>query len=112
MEELATLKEQIGDLEMMTSNKKVEKLQEDMDSANDMGEMERQKMEEARKAYIVAVVVSKEKQDEESIAATANARLHLQSVAAVTWKTNIIVVIVTRRAVVAATNVIVTAAAL
>lgn len=38
-----------------------------------------QKMEEARKAYIAAVAAAKEKQDEESIAAAANARLHLQS---------------------------------
>ncbi|CAI8583646.1 unnamed protein product [Vicia faba] len=104
--------------EMMTSNKKVEKLQEDLDSVqvdvstftlllqsladtdtaiyaddydtkpyvfnhvpeiDDMDEMEWQKMEEARKAYIAAVAISKEKQDEESIAAAANARLRLQS---------------------------------
>lgn len=36
-------------------------------------------MEEARKAYIAAVAVAKEKRDEESIAAAASARLHLQS---------------------------------
>lgn len=36
-------------------------------------------MEEARKAYIAAVAFSKEKRDEESIAAAANARLRLQS---------------------------------
>lgn len=41
--------------------------------------MEWQKMEEARKAYIAAVSVTKERRDEESIAAAANARLHLQS---------------------------------
>ncbi|KAL5102074.1 hypothetical protein RYX36_006401, partial [Vicia faba] len=127
--------------EMMTSNKKVEKLQEDLDymqvdvstftllleslvdtdtamctgdydtkpyifnhvlEIDDMDEMEWQKMEEARKAYIVAVAVSKEKQDEEEfIVAAANARLHLQSATAVTWKTTITVVIVTGRAVVA-----------
>lgn len=37
------------------------------------------KMEEARKAYVTAVAAAKEKQDEESIAAAASARLHLQS---------------------------------
>ena len=36
-------------------------------------------MEDARKAYIAAIAAAKEKQDEESIAAAANARLHLQS---------------------------------
>lgn len=36
-------------------------------------------MEEARIAYIAAVAAAKEKQDEKSIAAAANARLHLQS---------------------------------
>lgn len=38
------------------------------------------KIEEARKAYNVAVAYAKEKQDQESIAAAANARLHLQSI--------------------------------
>ncbi|WJX90118.1 hypothetical protein P8452_72049 [Trifolium repens] len=104
--------------EMITSNKKVEKLQEELDSVqtdistftllleglaktdtakysddydtkpyvfnyvpdiDDMDEMECQKIEEARKAYIAAVAVCNEKQDEESIAAAANARLHLRS---------------------------------
>ncbi|KAK7265890.1 hypothetical protein RJT34_33515 [Clitoria ternatea] len=104
--------------EAMTSNKKVEKLQEELDSTqadissftlllegltktdtatyaddydikpydfscmaciDDLDEMELQKMEDARKAYITAVSISKEKRDEESIAAAANARLHLQS---------------------------------
>ncbi|XP_061355296.1 protein MICROTUBULE BINDING PROTEIN 2C [Gastrolobium bilobum] len=104
--------------EAMTSNKKVEKLQDELDSMqadissftlllegltktdtakytdnydtkpydfnylpsiDDLDEMEQQKMEEARKAYIAAVAVTKEKRDEESIAAAANARLHLQS---------------------------------
>lgn len=46
---------------------------------DDLDEMELQKMEEARKSYMAAVSVSKEKRDEESIAAAANARLHLQS---------------------------------
>jgi len=41
--------------------------------------MDLQEMEEARKAYMAAVAITKEKQDEESIAAAANARLHLQS---------------------------------
>lgn len=36
-------------------------------------------MEEAREAYIAAVAVAKEKQDEESMATAACARLHLQS---------------------------------
>jgi len=44
-----------------------------------MDDIEMQKMEEARKAYIEAVAVAKEKQDEESLAAAAKARLHLQS---------------------------------
>lgn len=46
---------------------------------DDMDEMECQKIEEARKAYIAAVAVCDEKRDEESVAASANARLHLQS---------------------------------
>ncbi|KAK4775226.1 hypothetical protein SAY86_010161 [Trapa natans] len=45
----------------------------------DMSEMHR--MEEARLAYIAAVATAKERQDEESIAAAAKARLHLQSFA-------------------------------
>ncbi|KAL2338241.1 hypothetical protein Fmac_012687 [Flemingia macrophylla] len=104
--------------EAMTSNKKVDKLQDELDSMqadissftlllegltktdtakytddydtkpydftclpsiDDLDEMELQKMEEARKAYVAAVAVTKEKRDEESIAAAANARLHLQS---------------------------------
>ncbi|XP_054804482.1 protein MICROTUBULE BINDING PROTEIN 2C isoform X2 [Prosopis cineraria] len=99
--------------EAMTSNKKVEKLQEELDSMqgdissfmlllegltkydpveytddsdfklnefshvpsiDDLDEMEMQKMEEARKAYIAAVAVAKKKQDEESLAAASNAR--------------------------------------
>ncbi|CAK7335171.1 unnamed protein product [Dovyalis caffra] len=46
---------------------------------DDLDDMEMQKMEEAREAYIAAVAAAKEKQDEESIAAAASARLHLQS---------------------------------
>ncbi|PON82992.1 movement protein binding protein 2C [Trema orientale] len=103
--------------EAMTSNKKVEKLQEELNSVqgeisslmllfdgllkndsghyaedydispctldslpciDDLDEMEMHKMDEARKAYIAAVAVAKEKKDEESIAAAARARLHLQ----------------------------------
>ncbi|XP_004299275.1 PREDICTED: uncharacterized protein LOC101304284 [Fragaria vesca subsp. vesca] len=45
----------------------------------DWDETQMQKMEAARKAYEAAVVVAKERQDEESIAAAASARLHLQS---------------------------------
>ncbi|KAH1089089.1 hypothetical protein J1N35_016346 [Gossypium stocksii] len=37
------------------------------------------KMEEARQAYVAALDAAKEKQDEESLAAAASARLHLQS---------------------------------
>ncbi|CAJ1944244.1 unnamed protein product [Sphenostylis stenocarpa] len=48
-------------------------------SIDDLEEMDLQKMEEARKAYMAAVAITKDKQDEESIAAAANARLHLQS---------------------------------
>ena len=46
---------------------------------DDLDEVELQKMDEARKAYMAAVSISKEKRDEKSIAAAANARLHLQS---------------------------------
>ncbi|KAK7347372.1 hypothetical protein VNO80_21902 [Phaseolus coccineus] len=48
-------------------------------SIDDLDEMDLQEMEEARKAYMAAVAITKEKRDEESIAAAANARLHLQS---------------------------------
>uniref|UniRef100_A0A7N2MQT0 Uncharacterized protein n=1 Tax=Quercus lobata TaxID=97700 RepID=A0A7N2MQT0_QUELO len=104
--------------EAMTSNREVEKLQEDLDSVrgeissfmllfesltkndsashtadyditpnyldslsyvDNLDEMEIQRMEEARQAYIAAVAAAKEKQDEESITAAANARLFLQS---------------------------------
>ncbi|XP_059642570.1 protein MICROTUBULE BINDING PROTEIN 2C isoform X2 [Cornus florida] len=114
--------------EAMTSNGKVEKLQEDLDSMkgdissfmllfegltkndstvssedydvtpyhldylpqivssipsppalDDLDELEMQEMEKAREAYIAAVAAAKEKQDEDSIAVAASARLHLQS---------------------------------
>ncbi|ONH90782.1 hypothetical protein PRUPE_8G074000 [Prunus persica] len=104
--------------EPMISNRKVEKLQEELDSLqgqissfmflfeglmkadaivysedydispctvdhlshiDDLDETWMQKVEEARKAYITVVAATKEKQDEESIAAAASARLHLQS---------------------------------
>lgn len=45
----------------------------------DWDETQMQKMEAARKAYEAAVAAAKERQDEESIAAAASARLHLQS---------------------------------
>ena len=45
----------------------------------DWDETQTQKMEAARKAYEAAVAAAKERQDEESIAAAASARLHLQS---------------------------------
>ncbi|KAJ7956514.1 Movement protein binding protein 2C [Quillaja saponaria] len=48
-------------------------------SIDDLDEMEMQKMEEARKSYVAAVAAAKEKQDEESIATAASARLRLQS---------------------------------
>ncbi|KAJ7978778.1 Movement protein binding protein 2C [Quillaja saponaria] len=48
-------------------------------SIDELDDMEMQKMEEARKAYVAAVAAAKEKQDEESIATAASARLHLQS---------------------------------
>ncbi|RDX71335.1 Protein MICROTUBULE BINDING PROTEIN 2C, partial [Mucuna pruriens] len=47
---------------------------------DDLDEIEMQKMDEARKTYIAAVVAVKEKQDEESIATVVNARLQLQSI--------------------------------
>lgn len=104
--------------EAMTSNRKVEKLQQELDCmqgeissfmllfegltksdsavfaddyditakyldclpcTDDLDEMEMQRMDEARKAYIAAVATAKERQDEESIIAAARARLHLQS---------------------------------
>ncbi|KAF5734635.1 hypothetical protein HS088_TW15G00127 [Tripterygium wilfordii] len=46
---------------------------------DDLDDMEIQKMEEARKAYVAAVAAAKERQDEDSISAAARARLHLQS---------------------------------
>ncbi|XP_062027474.1 protein MICROTUBULE BINDING PROTEIN 2C [Rosa rugosa] len=46
---------------------------------DDWDETQMQRMEAARKAYEAAVVAAKERQDEESIAAAAKARLHLQS---------------------------------
>ena len=46
---------------------------------DDMDEMDMLEMEEARKAYVSAVATAKEKRDEESITAAANARLRLQS---------------------------------
>ncbi|XP_028763604.1 protein MICROTUBULE BINDING PROTEIN 2C isoform X2 [Neltuma alba] len=49
-------------------------------SIDDLDEMEMQKMEEARKAYITALAVAKEKQDEESLAAASNARAVITSV--------------------------------
>ncbi|XVF54480.1 hypothetical protein PTKIN_Ptkin05aG0183800 [Pterospermum kingtungense] len=48
-------------------------------SLDDLDDKEMQKMEEARQAYVAALAAAKEKQDEESLAATASARLYLQS---------------------------------
>ncbi|KAL3512409.1 hypothetical protein ACH5RR_025126 [Cinchona calisaya] len=46
---------------------------------DDLNEMEIQKLDAAREAYATAVAAAKEKQDDESIAAAACARMHLQS---------------------------------
>lgn len=46
---------------------------------DDADDNEIQKMEEARQAYVAALAAAKEKQDEESLAAAASARLYLQS---------------------------------
>ncbi|GMI95223.1 movement protein binding protein 2C [Hibiscus trionum] len=46
---------------------------------DDGDDKEMLKMEEARQAYLVALAATKEKQDEESFAAAASARLYLQS---------------------------------
>ncbi|PWA56042.1 movement protein binding protein 2C [Artemisia annua] len=46
---------------------------------DDMDELETSKMKEAQEAYMAAVAAAKEKQDDDSITAAANARLHLQS---------------------------------
>ncbi|XVE54655.1 hypothetical protein DITRI_Ditri03aG0099500 [Diplodiscus trichospermus] len=46
---------------------------------DDVDDKEMQKMEEARQAYVAALAAAKEKQDEESLAAAASARLYLQS---------------------------------
>lgn len=44
-----------------------------------MNEIEMQNLEAAREAYASAVAAAREKQDDESIAAAACARIHLQS---------------------------------
>lgn len=102
--------------EAMNSNKKAEKLQQDIDrnqseistmmlffsglqmecnapveeyddaaygcdlvtNIDDFDESKMQMVEEAREAYVTAVAAAKEKQDEESVAAVASARSHLQ----------------------------------
>ncbi|XP_022736545.1 protein MICROTUBULE BINDING PROTEIN 2C-like [Durio zibethinus] len=46
---------------------------------DDLDDKEMQNMEEVRQAYVAALATAKEKQDEESLAAAASARLHLQS---------------------------------
>ncbi|KAL9255720.1 MICROTUBULE BINDING PROTEIN 2C-like protein [Drosera capensis] len=46
---------------------------------DDMDEIEMQKIEAAREAYVAALAVAKEKCDEESLAAATSLRLHLQS---------------------------------
>lgn len=46
---------------------------------DDLDDVEMEKMEEARKAYVAAVATAKARQDEESIAAAATARSHLRS---------------------------------
>ncbi|XXG72738.1 hypothetical protein AAC387_Pa07g1768 [Persea americana] len=106
--------------EAMTSNRKVEKLQEDLGSMKDeiaaftrlfeelaksdsttyaqekntyrfpldglpqiepINEIDMQKMEEARRAYVAAVAAAKENPSEESLAVAAKARLKLQAFA-------------------------------
>ncbi|KAF5730217.1 hypothetical protein HS088_TW20G00589 [Tripterygium wilfordii] len=52
---------------------------EHLPSIDDLDDMELQKMEEARKAYVAAVTTAKERQDEDSITSATLARLHLQS---------------------------------
>ncbi|KAF8005765.1 hypothetical protein BT93_K0138 [Corymbia citriodora subsp. variegata] len=52
---------------------------DDLPWMEDLDATKMQKMEEARQAYILAVAVAKEKQDEESLALAAKARLYLQS---------------------------------
>ncbi|XP_021731038.1 interaptin-like [Chenopodium quinoa] len=47
---------------------------------DNVDETDLQKMEEAREAYVAAVAMAKERQDEESLLAAARARLHLQSI--------------------------------
>lgn len=59
---------------MLTFSMKTSLVEQD-----DLDEMELQRIEEASKAYDAAVAIAKEKRDEESIAASADARLHLQS---------------------------------
>ncbi|KAB2014984.1 hypothetical protein ES319_D09G266000v1 [Gossypium barbadense] len=49
------------------------------DAKDDVDDKEIPEMEEARQAYVAALDAAKEKQDEESLAAAASARLHLQS---------------------------------
>ncbi|KAJ4838111.1 hypothetical protein Tsubulata_003435 [Turnera subulata] len=46
---------------------------------DNLDDMEMQRMEEAREAYLAAVAALKDKPDEESITAASSARLHLQS---------------------------------
>lgn len=46
---------------------------------DDLDEIQMQKLEAAREAYATAVAAAKVKQDDESIAAAASARMHLQS---------------------------------
>lgn len=48
---------------------------------DDLNDADMQKLEVAREAYVAAVAAAKEKQDEESLATAACARLHLQSFA-------------------------------
>lgn len=52
---------------------------ESLPDIDDMDESEMQKMEEAMQAYLAALAIAKETPDEESLAAAARARLHLQS---------------------------------
>lgn len=49
------------------------------DHLPEIDDLDMKKMEEAQEAYMASIAAAKEKNDEESIAMAANARLHLQS---------------------------------
>lgn len=65
-----------------------------LDEQDDLDNLEMQKMEEATKAYKAAVRAAKEKQNEDSIATAASARLHLQSMLFKTVNYHLIILLV------------------